>query len=199
MRKLQGFVFSITLLAGVTGISNQTIPTEVINSVVKDLAPNFTNGAFDWKVGDTLNFELRIKPVPVAASTVLQVTAMEKDAITLLETISYKTLKVSIETVLDPNTGQIKSIKVNGRPSKVPTGSASTTKVVKEEEAHIKVPAGEFDCIHIVTETETKGQTSQSEMWVNPAAIPISGMLKSVSVAGYATIQMELLSFVRGK
>ena len=199
MRKLQGLVCSLILLTGISSLSAEVIPGNVTTAIHTMTMSAVTN--LDWKVGDTLNFDLRIKPIPVVAAAVLKVTQIDKDGITLVEEISYKTLKQTIETVLDPNTGQVKSTKINGKPVAMPAPSGgSGSKIIKEEEAHIKVKAGEFDCIHIVMESQAAGQEepTQTEIWMNPAAIPISGMLKTSSVVSYFTIEMELASFVHG-
>jgi hypothetical protein len=199
MRTLKGIIFSAIILVGFSSFAADFTETD-LRLVAETTIYNVEKmDEIDWKVGDTLNFELIIKPLPIVASAVLQVTQIDKVGITLVETISYKSLKQVIETVLDPNTGKIVSTKINGKPAKLPSAGGGGSKVINEEEAHIKVKAGEFDCIHVVMETGSGDETSQSEMWINPAAIPINGLLKSVAVSGIATVQMELASFVHGK
>ena len=196
MRILKGIIFSAIVLAGISSFSAELTQAD-LGFVAQTTMFNIEkSNNLDWKVGDTLNFDLIIKPLPLVASAVLAVTQIDKVGTTLVETISYKKLKEVIETVIDTNTGKIVSTKINGKPAKVPAGGGGETKIINEEEGHIKVKAGEFDCIHVVTEG---AEGNQSEMWINPAEIPINGLIKSSSVAGIATIQMELTSFVHGK
>jgi hypothetical protein len=151
-------------------------------------------GLLDWKVGDTLNFSMQLKPLPTMGTMTIKVTADTAEGYTLTEDVNVSALKQKIEVVLDKNTGEIKKMTINGKPQQV--ADAGTTKLVKEEEAHITVPAGSFDCIYLVTE-DANQQKSQS--WINPAAIPISGLLKTKNEAGgILEINTELVSFVRG-
>ncbi len=149
----------------------------------------------DWKVGDTLHFNMRVKPIPMTIDNTLTITQMEKSEVTIDEVITLtKTIKETIETVINKDTGEILHTRINGKEMKTPkTGGAP--KIINEEEAHIKVAAGEFDCVHMVTGDD---QGNTSETWLNPSVIPITGMLKMVTVQQLLTIEMELRSFDRG-
>ncbi len=152
----------------------------------------------EWVGGDTVTYNMRIKPIPFKLKAVLRVASNDKEGVTLVQEISYKSFKVEIETLMDKETGQVKRMKINGKEQKMSTGAGggqSETKIITEEESHIKVEAGEFDAIHIVTED---GEGNQTQAWLNPRDVPISGLVKSSTIQGIVTIEMELASFVQG-
>jgi hypothetical protein len=168
-------------------------------SIFKSIVVNSPAAAlFDWKVGDTLNFTMHIKPAPMPIAEKIYLASITPEGMTLVQEMSYKTIKQTIEMLMDRDTGQIKQIKINGKIQKLPeTGSGSGTKIITEEEVRgFKVAAGTFDAIHLVTEDS---QGNQTEAWMNPRDIPLSGLLKSSSIQGNLfTIESELTSFARG-
>jgi hypothetical protein len=149
-----------------------------------------------WKVGDKLEYNLVMKPIPTTMSAVIEVTNETPKIFTIRETVDLKVMKQVIETDMDKDTGAIVKMRVNGK-EQAPPANADSTHVVKMEEAHIKVPAGEFDCIYVVAEDADKNQIEQ---WINPLAIPVSGMLQSKQIIGsYITEELQLRTFTRGK
>jgi hypothetical protein len=158
-------------------------------------------GIADWKIGDTLNYDMKIKPISVFVTlkASLKVTQNDKDGINIAEELSYTKYKILIDTLIDPETGKIKRTRINGKDQPQSVGAKQgETKIVKEEESHIIVaafPKAGIDCIHLVT---ADADGNQTEAWLNPSAVPLSGLLKSVVVQGILTIEMELTSFAVG-
>jgi hypothetical protein len=153
------------------------------------------DGLFDWKVGDTLNFDMQMKPLPQKGTMTIKVVSDTADGYTLEEDVNFLVLKQVVQVLFDKNTGEIKKMTVNGKETDVPDAGKET--LVKEEEAHITVPAGSFDCIHMVTEDASH---QQSETWLNPRDLPITGILKTKAAeAGVLEVNTELVSFARGQ
>jgi hypothetical protein len=98
--------------------------------------------------------------------------------------------KQNASMLLDPNTGEIKKMLVNGKEQAVPK---QNVEVVEVTEDHITVPAGSFDCVHArILDKDTK---KESNAWINPQLIPLSGMLKTVQPTPVGDMTVELKSF----
>lgn len=153
------------------------------------------DGLFDWKVGDTLNFDMQMKPLPQKGTMTIKVVSDTADGYTLEEDVNFLVLKQVVQVLFDKNTGEIKKMTINGKATDVPDAGKET--LIKEEEAHITVPAGSFDCIHMVT---ADASNQQSETWLNPRDLPITGILKTKAAeAGVLEVNTELVSFARGQ
>lgn len=98
--------------------------------------------------------------------------------------------KQKMETLLDPNTGEIKKMLVNGKEQQVPK---QDVEVIEVKEDKIAVPAGTFECIH--ARLKDKEQNAEINAWINPQLIPLSGMLKQVAPSQLGEVTVSLKSF----
>lgn len=192
MKNIRGFVLAVGLLVGASVFA---LPHNVEVAARQSLQ-NWAIESLNWKVGDKLNFDMKMSPLPINGTMTMEVTKDEAEGFTLIQNVDMGQMgKQNVEALVDRDTGKIKKLIVNGQPQTPP--DQGKIKVIKQEEAHITVPAGEYDCIHLVTENEKQ---EQSEAWINPMAIPISGMLKmKAKVQGFLDLETELTSFARGQ
>jgi hypothetical protein len=183
-----------TLICGVPALASSAFEVP-LQAAMKAAVKAASDGSFDWKVGDTLNYQMQFKPLPIMGTNSIAVTKDTADGYWLTETVQVKSFKQVSQVLIDKDTGEVKKMIVNGKEQDAPDAGEST--VVKAEEAHLSVPAGSFDCIHFIIEDRDHNQTEQ---WVNPRDLPISGMVKSISVAGSAIqVVTELTRFAHGK
>jgi hypothetical protein len=102
--------------------------------------------------------------------------------------------KQKIEVLFNKMTGQVEKIIANGQEQALP--DAKDIEVVEMKESKVRVAAGEFDCIYAKVKDKKNNQVQ--EAWLNPQAIPMSGMIKAVSDSQLGKITQELTSFKFG-
>src|SRR5690606_1351747 len=81
--------------------------------------------------------------------------------------------KQNASMLIDPNTGETKKFIVDGKEQEIPK---SNVEIISVTEERITVPAGTFDSLHAVIKDKDSGQ--QTDAWLNPEQIPLTGMLK---------------------
>jgi hypothetical protein len=99
--------------------------------------------------------------------------------------------KQKIEILMDPNTGEIKKILVNGKEEQIP--ARGDVEVVETREEQLTVPAGTFATVYFKVLDKTKNETVQQ--WVNLKDIPVFGMVKTVAPSQIGEVTMELTAF----
>jgi hypothetical protein len=187
----KGILLSLLIFAFAVPSYAKVEMSAINNMAVRELQTLVSTG-LNWKVGDTLNFNLAIQELSLTGTVVVQVTKVDSSGDTMTEDVDLGQYgKENIVAVIDPNTGKIISLTVNGQPQTPPT---SNPQIISQSTTKITVPAGTFDCIDAVIQD---GQ-QQEEVWVNPTQIPITGMLKQSAKQNGMTVVMELTSFKHG-
>ena len=152
MNKLSRLIFAAALLTGTASFATETISDEALSSALVTMAPKLVNNFITFKVGDTLNFNLKLS-IGLSGTMSMTVTAQDTTTVTITQIADLTVQKQTIVEVIDKTNGKIISVTVNGQPQ-TPPDSASE-KVIKQEPAHITVPAGTYDCIHVVVRPNT--------------------------------------------
>lgn len=143
----------------------------------------------NWKVGDTSNYKLDMGFIQ--GTMVMSVKSIGADGIWMNQDADLGFAgKQKIEILIDPNTGEIKKMLVNGKDQAVPK---QDVEIIEVKEDRITVPAGTFDCIH--ARIKDKEKNEEINQWINPQVIPMSGMLKSVAPSQFGTVTISLTSF----
>lgn len=146
--------------------------------------------ALDWKVGDTNNYNVDIGGF-IKGTMDMSVRSVGAEGMWLDQNMDLGFAgKQKIEMLIDQNTGETKKLIVNGKEQEVPK---QDVEVIEVKEDKITVPAGTFDCIHARIKDKTNNQ--EINMWVNPQAIPLSGMLKTVQPSQFGEVNIVLKSF----
>lgn len=101
--------------------------------------------------------------------------------------------KQKIEILFDKATGQIKKMLANGQEQQIPDNK--DVEIVEMKEANITVAAGTYDCIY--AKIKNKKDSSIQEAWINPQAIPMSGLLKALADSQFGKVTQELNKFSR--
>jgi hypothetical protein len=189
---------SFTLAAQVQAATTNTASAVTIQSVAMDamiqgqhqLLQDVHTQALDWKVGDENDYNLNIGGF-IKGGMVMKVREVGADGIWMDQNMDLGFAgKQNASMLLDPNTGEIKKMLVNGKEQAVPK---QNVEVVEVTEDHITVPAGSFDCVHArILDKDTK---KESNAWINPQLIPLSGMLKTVQPTPVGDMTVELKSF----
>lgn len=145
----------------------------------------------DWKVGDSNSYTLDMGFIK--GSMVMTMRQIAADGYWLDQDMDMGFAgKQKAQMLLDPNTGEIKRMVVNGQDQQIPKQNVEIVEVVED---HITVPAGSFDCIH--ARIKDKDTNQETNAWINPQLIPLSGMLKTIQPSQFGQVTVELKSFVK--
>lgn len=178
-----GLVFSMSAFAAPTAFD---VLTNVQMPIIMDQAR--TSG-LDWKVGDTASYNVDMGFIK--GSMVTSVRSVAADGIWMDQNMDLGFAgKQKMETLIDPNTGEIKKMLVNGKEQQIPK---QDIEVIEVKEARVTVPAGTFDCIH--ARLKDKENNNEINAWINPQLIPMSGMLKQVAPSQFGNVTVALKSY----
>lgn len=148
----------------------------------------------DWKVGDQNDYNLTIGGF-INGSMVMKVREVGADGIWMDQDMDLGFAgKQQASMLIDPNTGEIKKMIVGGKEQEVPKQNMEVISVTEDK---ITVPAGTFECIHAVIKDKDTNQ--ETNAWINPELIPLSGMLKTVQPSQMGEVNVELKSFNKAK
>jgi hypothetical protein len=148
----------------------------------------------DWKAGDQDDYVLDIGGF-IKGSMVMKCREVAADGIWLDQDMDLGFAgKQQASMLIDPNTGEIKKMLVNGKEQEVPKQNVEVISVTEDK---ITVPAGTFECVHAVIKDKDKNE--ESNAWINPELIPLSGMLKTIQPSQFGEVHVELKSFNKAK
>ncbi|MES2963740.1 MAG: hypothetical protein V4760_07595 [Bdellovibrionota bacterium] len=150
-------------------------------------------GGLNWKVGDQADYSVNIGGFIKGTSH----NFVREDSGTELWMVQDMDLgfagKQKIEVLFDKATGQIKKMLANGQEQQIPDNK--DVEIVEMKEDHIKTTAGEFDCIYAKIKNTKDG--SIQEAWMNPQAVPMSGLLKALADSQFGKVTQEITKFQR--
>lgn len=143
----------------------------------------------DWKVGDENDYSLDMGFIK--GTMTMKLREIAADGYWLDQDMDMGFAgKQQGQMLLDPNTGEVKKMIVNGKEQEIPKQNIEVVEVVED---HITVPAGTFDCIH--ARIKDKDTNKETNAWINPQLIPLSGMLKTIQPSQLGDVTIELTSF----
>ncbi len=185
---------SIVIAASLTIAASAHAYTTVAESIFAGqqarIQESVTTQALNWKVGQENNYKLSIGGF-LNGTMKMWVREIIADGIWMVQDVDLSIQKQKIEVLIDPNTGAIKKMLVNGKEQAPPKPDFE---LVEQKEDRVTVPAGTYDAIYLkVKDNANNGQIS--EQWVNPRDIPLSGMLKSLADSQLGKVTIELTSF----
>jgi hypothetical protein len=187
---VKSFILAASMVVAVSANAYTTVSESIFASQQKSIQQAVVTEGLDWKVGQENDYKLNMGGF-INGTMVMTVREVGADGIWMVQDVDLMIQKQKIEVLIDPNTGAIKKMLVNGKEQEPPK---SDFQIIDQKEDHITVPAGEFDAIYIkVQDNANKGQIT--EQWVNPRDIPLSGMLKSVADSQLGKVTIELTSF----
>jgi len=144
---------------------------------------------FDFKVGDTASYKLKMGFLP--GTMVMTVKDVQPEEVTISQIMDMMGQKQDCVQILNPNTGESKSLTCNGQAQD--SGDPSDIEVVEQKEDTVTVPAGTFVCLYVKAKQKSTG--NEIEQWINPSEVPVYGMVKSTSPSQMGKVVIELTSF----
>jgi len=179
---------SLSLVAsvGAQAYTMTDLAQEVNSAIVQNAA---VRSPFNFVVGDTASYNVNMGFMP--ATMTMTVKDVKADEVTINQDIGMMGQTQSCVEVLNPNTGEVKSMVCNGQSQQ--SGSASDIQVVEQKEDTVTVPAGTFTCLYIKATQKSDG--ANIEQWINPSEIPVFGMAKAIMPGQFGPVTVELTSF----
>lgn len=153
------------------------------------LEAQLTQG-LNWKVGDKASYALDIGGF-IKGTSDNSVTQDTGTSIWMTQDMNLMIQKQKVEVLLNKSTGQIEKMLVDGKEQTPP--KAGEQEILEMKEDKVTVPAGSFDCVYAKIKDKESGNIT--EAWLNPQAIPMSGMLKALADSQFGKVKQELTSF----
>lgn len=145
----------------------------------------------DWKVGDNADYKLSIGGF-INGSMHNFVREETAAGIWMQQDMDLGFMgKQKIEVLFDKATGQVLEMYANGQKQNPP--DPSDMEVVEMKEAQVTVPAGSFECIY--ARVRNNKDNTESEAWLNPQRVPMSGMLKQLAPSQFGQVDVQLTAF----
>lgn len=163
---------------------------QMTQNLVSSLQDQAESQGLNWKIGDTCNYKLNMGFIQ--GKMKIFVREQVADGFWLEQNMDLGFLgKQKVEILLDPQTGAVKKILVNGE-EQAPQ-EPGDMELIEMKEDKVTVPAGTFDAIYI--KALDKKQNQEIQQWANPKLIPISGMIKTLSPSQMGQVDVQLVSF----
>lgn len=186
---IKGFIITLGLMLGLSAQANVSIVETIVQKQNVSVMAEAETLGLNWKVGDTCNYNLNMGFVK--GTMEMKVREIGADGIWLDQNMNLGFMgKQQVSVLIDPNTGAIKKMIVNGKEQAPPENDVE---VIDATEDKVTVPAGTFDVIHF--RIKDNKQNQEMDQWVNPKAIPVSGMAKSKAPGQFGEVIIELTSF----
>jgi hypothetical protein len=146
-----------------------------------------------FKVGDTDNYSLSV--AGMQGTMVMKVTDVQPAALTIDQNMNIMGQTQDAVEVINPNTGDVISITVNGQKQTPP--DPSDDEITAETPTSVTVPAGTFNCEEVTI--HTKSSNTETQQWVDVGGtVPVGGMLKMTTTQQGMPIEADLTSFAHG-
>ncbi|MGZ3768411.1 MAG: hypothetical protein ACXVCP_01280 [Bdellovibrio sp.] len=181
-----GMALSFNAVAAPTAVEAVEVFSQVSLPAIMDQARTM---GLDWKVGDTADYSVDMGFIKGTMHS--SVRSIGAEGIWMDQDMDLGFAgKQKIETLIDQNTGALKKMIVNGQEQQLPENDME---VVEVKEDRITVPAGTFDCIH--ARLKNKKDNKESNAWINPQVVPMSGLLKQVAPTQFGNVTVALTSY----
>jgi hypothetical protein len=187
LRKVFALV-AIALASASTSARAEILSAQDLQNLTQTTALNLIN----WKVGDRMEYQVAVGFFGKIGSMFKTVSKDEGDALWVHQEIDLKVQKQVVDMLISKADGKILKLIQNGQETQIPNDKLD---VISQDYGEVTVPAGKFDCIHIIAKTQ---QVSKIELWANPSATVMDGAIKQIMATQLGDITMELASFKSG-
>ena len=188
---LKRFLLLLTMFGTCVSLANEIPTMGLLKSVEKSAMEQAQAAGINWTVGDACHYDLAMASF-IKGKLDMVVREKSAEGYWLDQNVDLGFMgKQSMSVLIDANTGAIKKVVVDGKEQAPP--EQGEMEVVEVKESNITVPAGTFDAVYF--KIHDKKQNQDTEQWVNPKLIPISGMLKSIGQSQMGEVKTELVSF----
>lgn len=182
----------VMLYAGAVFGFSMDKPVYDVSTFAKHAKKERAQQALNWKVGESADYSLNMGFLPGTMHS--EVREEVSNGFWVQQDIELGFGQgQKIEILFDKNSGQILEVRVNGEKQTPP--DASGLEVVDMREDSVTVPKGTFECIYVKIRDTKKNE--ESEAWLNPEQIPMSGLIKTIAPGPFGEVTLELTDFRR--
>ena len=143
-----------------------------------------------WEVGDSADFSINMSIVKGTMHSFVREHV--EQGVWLQQDMDMGMFgKQVIEILLDPTTGEILALIVNGEKQTPP--EPGDMEIIDVQNTNITVKAGSFDCMYV--KILNKKDNKESEVWINPDVVPLGGMLKQKAPSQMGEVVVELTKY----
>lgn len=170
-------------------------PMEIAVGTSQKVLAGVVAQGFNFVKGDSANYKLNMGGF-INGTMAMLVADVGADGVWIHQDMDLGFMgKQNIQELIDPNTGEIKKMIVNGKEQAPP--EAGDIEVIDSKEDTITVPAGTYTCLYIKAKVTQQGQTSNMEQWIDLRDIPVMGLVKTTMDSQMGPVTIELTSFKR--
>jgi hypothetical protein len=187
---VKSLLVAAAMIVSVAAQAHNTLGESIFAAQQPYIQQAFLNKGVNWKVGDECDYKLNMGGF-LNGTMVMSVASIGDDGVWLTQNLDLTIQKQEMKMLIDPNTGEIKKMLVNGQEQAVPK---QDLKIVDQRQEKVTVPAGTFDSIYLKTQ-DNANNGSVAEQWINPSAIPVAGMIKAIQDSQLGKVTIELTSF----
>lgn len=184
----------IIALLAVVGLQAHAAPAltqiEVASLAQSVSDPAETTAFLKWTVGDSADYKMSGGIIQGDMKTLVREEVTEGFWVQQDMNLGFMG-KQKVEILYDKNNGEVLQLLVNGQKQTPP--DPNDMEVIDMKGDRITVPKGTFDCTYV--KIHNKKENNDMEAWINPDAVPISGMLKTVAPSQLGQITIELTDF----
>jgi len=184
-------VLALGVLCSTMSMASEFSIVDLAKALEQNTMDQARTAAINWAVGDACHYNVDLASFIKGK---MDLTVREKSAegywLDQNADLGFAG-KQTASMLIDANTGAIKKILVNGQEQPIP--DQNDMEVVEVKESSVTVPAGTFEAVYF--KIHDKKQNQNSEQWVNPKLVPISGAIKSIGQTQMGALVTELVSF----
>lgn len=168
-------------------------PFQVVVNKTNHMIKDVVSQGFNFVKGDSASYKLNMASF-INGTMDMLVEDVGADGVWLDQNMDLGFMgKQQIRELIDPNTGEIKKLIVNGQEQQVP--ATGDVQVIDSKEENVTVPAGTFDCLYIKAQITQDGKTSNAEQWIDMKDVPVMGLVKTIEDSQLGPVTIELASF----
>ena len=189
---IKNMILALGVLASTVSMAASEISVlDLVKGLEQNTMDQARTAAINWTVGDACHYDLSIASF-VKGKLDIIVREKSADGYWLDQNADLGFMgKQAASMLIDANTGAVKKILVDGKEQPLP--DQNDMEVIEVKESSVTVPAGTFEAVYF--KVHDKKQNQDSEQWVNPKLIPISGALKAIGQTQMGPVITELVSF----
>lgn len=190
----RSLLLALSLFVGVSAQAN-TITDLMVSMGQQIVTHDGVDPAnFNWKKGDQAKYNMTIASF-IKGTMEMNILDIVPEGVWIQQLMDLSFAgKQDMRQLIDPNTGEVKKLIVNGKEQAPP--KQGDVEIIDSKEDTITVPAGRFTCLYIKVNIKSE-QASQAEQWINPKEVPVMGLVKMIAQSQLGPVTAELTSFKR--
>ncbi len=180
---------ALSVFALATAQANELSPLSNLAFITLEQNAASALNVIDWKVGDQMAFQVSVGSFGKIGTSNKAVTQDTGETIWVRNEVKMLIQNETVEMEIRKSDAKIVKMIRNGQEQEIPSDKIE---IISQEGTTVTVPAGTFECGHIVAKSE---RIEKIELWINPRDTVMDGGLKQAITSQGNIITLELTSF----